>query len=377
VKKLGLYIHIPYCEHKCIYCDFYSIINFKNVDEYFSAIQKEIEIRAKEYSKNHIIESIFFGGGTPSLVDEKFINQIITTIYKNFSVSQNVEITIETNPGTVDKLKLISFFKMGINRISVGIQSFDEEDLRFLTRIHSKQQAIATIENAREIGFENISLDLIFNLPNQTLKKWGKNLEIAVKLPIKHISTYSLILEHGTILNAMVEKGKVQIGEENHDAELYLFTQNFLEENDFKQYEVSNFAKTKFESVHNKLYWHHENYLGFGTSAHSFVDGKRWWNFKSLIYYLKSANENNFQPAGYEFLTEENKLEEFIMLSLRSDGIRLENLSEKYGNDWLKKNERKIEQYISQKLISRDKTHLRLTKIGYAVCDEILANLSI
>ncbi len=377
MKKLGLYIHIPYCEHKCIYCDFYSIINFKNVDEYFSAIQKEIEIRAKEYSKNHIIESIFFGGGTPSLVDEKFINQIITTIYKNFSVSQNVEITIETNPGTVDKLKLISFFKMGINRISVGIQSFDEEDLRFLTRIHSKQQAIATIENAREIGFENISLDLIFNLPNQTLKKWGKNLEIAVKLPIKHISTYSLILEHGTILNAMVEKGKVQIGEENHDAELYLFTQNFLEENDFKQYEVSNFAKTKFESVHNKLYWHHENYLGFGTSAHSFVDGKRWWNFKSLIYYLKSANENNFQPAGYEFLTEENKLEEFIMLSLRSDGIRLENLSEKYGNDWLKKNERKIEQYISQKLISRDKTHLRLTKIGYAVCDEILANLSI
>jgi len=377
VRKLGLYIHIPYCEHKCIYCDFYSIINFKNVDEYFTAIQKEIEIRAKEHSKNHIIESIFFGGGTPSLVDEKFINQIITTIYKNYSVSPNLEITLETNPGTVDKLKLISFFKMGINRISVGIQSFDEEDLRFLTRIHNKQQAIATIENANEIGFENISLDLIFNLPNQTLKKWEKNLEIAIKLPIKHISTYSLILERGTILNAMVEKGKVQIGEENNDAELYLFTQNYLEENDFKQYEVSNFAKTKFESIHNKLYWHHENYLGFGTSAHSFVDGKRWWNFKSLIYYLKSANENNFQPAGSEFLTESNKLDEFIMLGLRSDGLSLENLSEKYGNNWFKKNERKIEQYVSQKLISRNETHLKLTKMGYAVCDEILANLNI
>ena len=254
--ETACYIHIPFCDHKCIYCDFYSIITSDNIQSFLKSLKKEINYYAEKYSANRELISIYFGGGTPSLMESEYISQIIETVKSKFIVQENAEITLETNPGTVTLEKLKSFRSFGINRISIGIQSFDNDDLKFLTRIHNSETAINTVKDAANAGFENISLDLIFNLPGQTEKKWVKNVEQAVRLPIKHISTYSLILERGTILNKMVLDGKVKIADEDYDAELYETTIDFLTSNGFDQYEVSNFAKPGFEYIHNNAYWH-------------------------------------------------------------------------------------------------------------------------
>jgi len=231
-------------------------------------LKKEIIHYSEKHSADRELISIFFGGGTPSLMEPDYISEILESIKTKFVVRNDTEITLETNPGTVSLEKLRKFRKVGINRISIGIQSFNNNDLRFLTRIHNSETAINTVNYAAEAGFENISLDLIFNLPGQSKKNWIKNLERAVKLPIKHISAYSLILERGTILNKMVLDGKVKIADADYDAELYQTTINFLTANGFYQYEVSNFTKLGFECIHNNDYWHYTDYLGFGNSAH-------------------------------------------------------------------------------------------------------------
>ncbi|MDP2363820.1 MAG: radical SAM family heme chaperone HemW, partial [Ignavibacteria bacterium] len=278
MKDSALYIHIPFCDHKCIYCDFYSIITSDNVEAFLISLKKEIKYFSHLYSKDRTFSSIFFGGGTPSLMVPDYLKEILYHLKKYFNVDDNAEITMETNPGTVDKAKLKMFKETGINRISIGIQSFDEVELKFLTRIHNKQTAIQTVYDASDIGFENISVDLIFNLQNQTKAKWIKNLETAIQLPINHISTYSLILERGTILNKMVLDKKVKMqsaeGGDDYDADLYETSIDFLLSKGFYQYEVSNFTKPGFECSHNNAYWRYRDYLSFGTSAHSFVDGK-------------------------------------------------------------------------------------------------------
>lgn len=375
MKETSIYIHIPFCDHKCIYCDFYSIINYENVTNYLTALKKEIEFFASEYSNDRQIISIFFGGGTPSLMEVNYIDEIISIIKKYFNVLPDAEITLETNPGTVDRIKLKEFREIGINRLSVGVQSFDEDDLKFLTRIHDSKTAINTINDAYNIGFENISLDLIFNLPNQTKEKWQKNLEIATSLPIKHISAYSLILEKGTILNKMVLDGKVKIQDETHDAELYQLTIEYLTNMNFAQYEVSNFAEENFQCVHNNSYWHYKDYLGFGTSAHSFVNGKRWWNISSTRLFIEAINKNQKAVVGEEILSQEQMEEEFIMLALRSSGLDLSKLEKKFGTKWYKKNKHTIEELVNNNLIQIDSHKLMLTPKGYAFCDEILLKL--
>lgn len=372
MKETSIYIHIPFCDHKCIYCDFYSIINYENSFNYLNALNKEIEYFSKFYNDERKIISIFFGGGTPSLMEVDYINEILIAIKNNFNFLPNVEITLETNPGTVDKTKLEKFLSIGINRLSIGIQSFDNEDLKFLTRIHDSETAIKTIYDAKEIGFENISLDLIFNLPNQTKEKWLKNLETAILLPVNHISAYSLILEKGTILNKMVIDGKVKIQDEEHDAELYETTIEFLTRNNFHQYEVSNFAKDGFECIHNNSYWHYKDYFGFGTSAHSFVNGKRWWNYSSTKFYIESVLKNNNAIIGEENLTNEQMLNEYVMLALRSSGLNLLELKNKFGNEWLTKNNSIIDNLISNKYIIKQGDKLIFTSKGYSLCDEIL-----
>jgi oxygen-independent coproporphyrinogen-3 oxidase len=371
----ALYVHIPFCKHKCIYCDFYSIITTDNFENFLNSIKKEIESYSSVYSHNHDFNSIFFGGGTPSLMPVEYIGKIITELKKCFNVSSNAEITLETNPGTVNLEKLQGFLEAGINRLSVGIQSFDEEDLKFLTRIHSKDEAIDTIFNAREAGFNNINLDLIFNLPKQTKEMWKKNLEEAVKLPVTHISAYSLILEHGTILNKMVLDGKVKIEDADFDAELYSFTIEFLQSHGFEQYEVSNFAKPGCQCRHNLAYWQYKNYLGFGPSAHSFIDGTRHWNFTSLKRYIAEVDETGIAVASSEKLTKEEMLEEFVMLSLRSRGLDTNKFTNLFGSQWLLKNEGYFDMLVKKGLIVKHNSTYTLTAKGYAVCDEIVANL--
>lgn len=371
----ALYIHIPFCKHKCIYCDFYSIITTDNFDNFLTALTKEIKTYSSVYSDNHQFKSIFFGGGTPSLMPVEYIGKIITELKSCFNVSPNAEITLETNPGTVDLEKLKGFLGAGINRLSIGIQSFDEADLKFLTRIHSKEEAKKTIYNARDAGFNNLNLDLIFNLPGQTKDKWKENLEEAVKLPVTHISAYSLILEHGTILNKMVLDGKVKIEDADFDAELYAFTIDFLSKHGFIQYEVSNFAKQGFECRHNLAYWEYKNYLGFGPSAHSFINGTRHWNYTSLKRYITEVENTGIAVASSEKLTQEEMLEEFVMLSLRSRGLDTEKFTEMFDKEWFVKNEDYFNKLIEQGLLVKHVSGYKLTAKGYAVCDEIVANL--
>jgi oxygen-independent coproporphyrinogen-3 oxidase len=285
---------------------------------------------------------------------------------------------METNPGTVSLEKMKMFRDIGINRISIGIQSFDDSDLKFLTRIHNSETAIRTVKDAENAGFDNISLDLIFNLPGQTKSKWLKNLEQAIQLPVKHISAYSLILERGTILNKMVLDGKVKIADEDYDAELYQEAIEFLTSNGFYQYEVSNYAKPGFECVHNNAYWHYLDYFGFGTSAHSFIDGKRWWNFSSLKLYNDKVEKAGNAVAGSEVINKETAINEFVMLELRSSGLNLKNFEDRFGNEikeWLKKKYPYFELLKNQNFVTADDETIKLTAVGYAICDEILKEL--
>jgi oxygen-independent coproporphyrinogen-3 oxidase len=375
LKETAIYIHIPFCDHKCIYCDFYSIITTDNIPAFLSALKCEIKFYGKKYSSNRIITSIFFGGGTPSLMSPEYLQEIIYSLKMNFNISDSAEITMETNPGTVNPQKLNAFLNYGINRISIGVQSFDDDDLKFMTRIHNRQTAINTIKDAEKAGFENISLDLIFNLPEQTNEKWLDNLETAITLPVKHISAYSLILEGGTILNKMVLDGKVKLQDDDYDAGLYEITLEFLTANGFYQYEVSNFTKPGFECLHNNAYWHYKDYLGFGTSSHSFIDGKRWWNYSSLKKYVNEIETNDHAVANFEILSADQKHNEYVMLALRSSGIDIIEYKNLFGNAWLKKNYSYFEKLKNQNFIMHNNDFIKLTTKGYAVCDEILKNL--
>jgi len=375
MKESSIYIHIPFCDHKCIYCDFYSIITQDNIQRYLDALKKEIEYYALKYSDGRKFTTIFFGGGTPSLLAPHQIEEILVWIKNSFTVSENAEITLETNPGTVDKKKLKAFLKAGINRISVGIQTFDDEELKFLTRIHNKQTAIETVMLAKEVGFKNINIDLIFNLPKQTRKTWHLNLQTALTLPVTHVSAYSLILERGTILNKLVLDKKVVLQDEDYDAELYELTIEFMNRNNFIQYEVSNFAVKGFECRHNLAYWQYKDYLGFGTSAHSFVNGKRWWNYSPLKFYVDAVMEKGNGVIGEEILSEQQMKEEYIMLALRSNGLNLNEFNQKFGFAWYREKENQIKTYLENNLLINTNNVLALTPKGYVVCDEIVANL--
>lgn len=375
MRDSAIYVHIPFCDHKCIYCDFYSVINKSEANTYLKAILNEINYYSAEYSHDRLYTSIFLGGGTPSLMEPEYIDAILLAIKNQFNIDPEAEITLETNPGTVDLQKLKNFYSIGINRISIGIQSFIDEELKFLTRIHDSETAKRAVYDAEQAGFENISIDLIYNLPGQNKEKWISNLQTAVDLPIKHISAYSLILERGTQLNKLVRDGKIILPDIDYDAEIYELTIDFLKSSSFHQYEVSNYAKEGYECLHNKAYWHYRDYLAFGTSAHSFMNGRRWWNYSNLTLYMSKISETGNSVAGYEDLTKEQMLHEFIMLALRSSGLNLNVLKEKFGNDWITNRQTYLKALERRGLIYFQGEIIALTKKGYAVCDEILENI--
>lgn len=374
MKETAIYVHIPFCDHKCIYCDFYSIVSYDNLNNYLTALKNEIEFYASNERNNREIISIFFGGGTPSFVEPSYIGEIIESIQSNFQLKEKCEITLETNPGTVTKQKIEKFIEAGINRVSIGIQSFNEDELKFLTRIHDKETALKTVYNVKEAGIDNISIDLIFNLPKQTKEKWKSNLETAFKLPINHISAYSLILEKGTILNKMVLDGKVKLQDDDYDAELYEFTIDEMTKNNFMQYEVSNFSQEGFQCIHNKAYWDYKDYLSFGTSAHSFANGKRWWNVSSLKMYITMMNQKGNAVIGEEILSREQMLDEYIMLALRGSGLDLTELKNIFGTKWIEINKKYLDTLLLNNFVEEKNNLIKLTPKGYAICDEILLN---
>jgi len=375
LTPLSIYIHIPFCKQKCIYCDFYSITSLNNFQTYFSALESEIDSYISSLVRSYNIRSIYFGGGTPTIVPPIYLERIINKISKSFKINNDIEISIESNPGTITKENLISYRNMGINRISIGVQSFSDNDLRFLSRIHNRKDAIDAIEQSLKSGFDNINIDLIFNLPFQNRYSWLENLKTAVNLPVSHISAYSLIIEEGTPIYKMIINGDIKIKNEDHDSELYLSTINFLNEKGFYIYEVSNFAKSGFECIHNKAYWNYNDYLGLGTSAHSFIDKKRWWNARELNDYLYNINSSSKGYTEWESITPEQQKDEYIMLQLRSCGLDLREIESLFNINLIKEKKALISQSVEAGLLIIDDSKIRLTPKGYSLADEIILRL--
>jgi oxygen-independent coproporphyrinogen-3 oxidase len=380
----SFYLHIPFCEHKCIYCDFYSIApagsgetHSSLIDGFLSALETEIQLRAEDKRFHESVETIFFGGGTPSLLHPSEIEKILNLLASRFSIQANAEITLETNPGTVDKQKIKGFHSAGINRISMGIQSFYNDDLRFLTRIHTASEAKQCVLDAYTAEFKNVSFDLIFSLPNQSLQRWKSNLEQAIELQPTHISCYSLIVEPGTPLFNMVQSKQVTPLDTDSDAELYEFTIDFLTSHGFEQYEVSNFAKPNFKCRHNINYWNHSNYLSFGPSAHSFWKNERWWNVSNIAAYIEQLNNRILPLSGGEHLSETKLMEEAIFLGLRSEGIDFEQFRRRFARNLLIENSSLISELIQQGRARMESGRFRLAAKGYLVCDEICQSFSL
>jgi oxygen-independent coproporphyrinogen III oxidase len=374
----GIYIHIPFCERKCIYCDFYSVENLNLIDRFTESLLKEIEIFSIEadFFNDSIFDTIYFGGGTPSLLEPTQIEKILNKLSQSFKISSNPEITLETNPGTVDKRKLLEFKNLGVNRISFGVQSFFDDDLKFLGRIHTGEDAFKCVNDSFEVGFENVSIDLIFGLPGQTVEKWLENLKFAVSLNVPHISAYNLIVEGGTPLHELVSLGKVEIPEDEIQAQLYERTIDFLENAGYVHYEVSNYAFEGFECRHNLKYWQYENYIGFGPSAHSFWINKRWWNFANLNKYINALDLGKIPVANFEILDEEKMIEEFIYLGLRSKGINVARFKGKFGFEFVDGDIKdEIEELERAGYITIEDDFIKLTPKGFLLCDEIVLRL--
>lgn len=377
MTEASIYVHIPFCHHKCIYCDFYSIINHKNVLDYFYAIEKEIEYFSDIYKDKAYITTIFFGGGTPSMIEPSYISRILKKIYSGFEIDDDPEITLEANPGTLNERKLGELLEIGVNRLSLGVQSFNDEELEFLTRIHTAKEAIDSVLTAKRVGFNNINIDLMFSLPSQDLETWKQNLQIAVELPINHISAYSLTLEHGTPLYYQVKNGKFPLSTIEHDADNYEYCMDFLAKNNFIQYEVSNFAKDGKQCKHNINYWSHTNYFGFGPSAHSFWNDTRWRNYTALSFYLEAIKKKKNAILREEVLTPTQLYNERIFLGLRSTGIDLKRFEEEFKINLIESEKRFFDDLLRNNFITINENRLKLTSKGYLICDEICQQLTI
>ncbi len=374
----SLYFHIPFCERKCLYCDFYSIESPSAFRPFLDALAKEIEIAGEQ--KGEEVPSVFFGGGTPSLLRPEELGAILEKIHARWNILPGAEITVETNPGTVDREKLTAFRALGINRLSIGIQSFDEDELRFLSRIHDARQAAQCVEDARAAGFENVSIDLIYSLPGQTLSQWRKTLKKGIELNPDHLSAYSLIVEENTPLAHLVAGGKVIPNSTDLEAELYQNTMEWMGEAGFKHYEISNYARDGRECRHNLVYWHHGNYLGFGPSAHSFEKqpggkARRWGNIANLSTYVSSLKRNSLPRSFEETLDEQILAREFIFLGLRSDGLDIQQLRRDTGFDLATVRSSDFRGLLDENLAVLDGSVLRLTDRGYLLCDEIACRL--
>lgn len=350
------------------------------MERFLVTLEKEIAMRASSIPAGETIESIFFGGGTPSLLTGKQFERIFSQLSKHYSISPDAEITCESNPGTVELGKLSQFRSVGFNRISFGIQSFHDDDLKFLTRIHTSKEAEQAVESAYRAGFDNVSCDLIFALPNQTSARWEENLRRAIDLRPKHISAYALIVEDETPLAVMVKNKLVAPLPDEEDAALYEMTIALLTSNGYEQYEVSNFALPGYRSRHNSNYWNHADYIGFGPSAHSFckdspASGKRWWNVRSIQSYCETLESNQFPVIGSEIVDRHKFLTEEVFLGLRSTGIDLKKLYPLYGEDVFSMKRSLLNDMERDGFIHRQNNVISLSSKGFAVCDEIAGKL--
>ena len=368
-KNMGLYIHIPFCKRKCSYCDFISFSSKDSLIEgYVRALKKEIE--EFDFSKYNVT-TIYLGGGTPSYIKEEYIKEILNLLKEklvNNKVSwKYIEITIEVNPGTVTKEKLEIYKEVGVNRISIGLQSTNNSLLKQIGRIHKFEDFLDTYNLAKEVGFDNINVDLMIALPKQTIEDIKKSLGEIVSLSPNHISVYSLIVEEGTLIEKQIEEGKIKLPSDEEERRMYWYVKDFLELHGYKHYEISNFSKEGKESKHNLNCWNQEEYIGFGLAAHSYIDGIRFCNTSNLEEYIDNIKNNSLcrNREVEERQKKEDKEKEFMMLGFRKiEGVDISKFKEKYGENPIFLFRKELDKLVSEGLIEVDLNNIRLTNKG-------------
>ena len=362
-NKIGIYVHIPFCKKKCDYCDFISYCGKDDlIEKYVDSVKKEID-HVKIKSE---ITTIYIGGGTPSYIDSKFIVQILEKI-KEKNVAQDAEITIEVNPGTVTQEKLQDYIDCGINRISIGLQTTNDELLKQIGRIHNYEQFLETYKLAKKVGFKNINVDLMLGLPNQRIIDLKESLENVLRLAPKHISVYSLIVEEGTPIANKIKNGKLKLLDDELERNMYWYVKNTLELNGYKHYEISNFAKKGYESKHNMNCWNQMEYVGIGIAAHSYRDITRYSNTEDIKEYIKNVQKGEFEKNRiiHEIQKEEDSKKEFMLLGLRKiDGLKISEFKNKFGDNpiYLYRNE--LKKLSDEKLIIIQDDNIRLSNKG-------------
>ena len=368
-KELGIYMHIPFCKQKCNYCDFISYTNkCDKIESYMKCLEKEID--CFDFTKYNIT-TIYIGGGTPSYIDSKYIKQIMNSIYKKLQLEKNelkeVEITIEVNPGTVTKGKLQDYKDVGINRISIGLQCVQDRLLKILGRIHTFEDFINTYNLAKEVGFENINVDLMLGFPDQSIEDIKESLNQIIKLNPNHVSTYSLIVEEGTKIFNQIENNELQLPDEELERNMYWYVKNTLELNGYNHYEISNFSKKGKESKHNMNCWNQEEYIGFGIAAHSYISNIRFSNTNNLEEYIKNINIGKFEKNKMieEEQTLEDKKREFMMLGFRKiEGVNISKFKEKFVDNPIFIYKEKLNKLVEEGLIEIDLDNIKLTNKG-------------
>ncbi len=367
----GIYIHIPFCKQTCSYCDFHFSTSLKSKEALISSLIREIELQKNYLGKDALIETVYFGGGTPSLLSSEEHDTVFKVLYNTFKIAKNAEITLEANPDDLSKIKLQELILSPVNRLSIGIQSFFEADLKLMNRAHNSQQAENCIKVSQDAGFENITIDLIYGTPGLSNTNWKKNLDKAFNFGVPHLSCYSLTVEEKTPLESHIKKGKVNPLDEEQYAEQFLILMEETAKNGFKQYEISNFCKPDFHSRHNSNYWKGIKYLGLGPSAHSFDGKSRQWNISNNFRYIQSITENKI-AAEKENLTIEQKFNEYMMIGLRtSTGISLEKVRNEFGENYLSNLLTEAKNYLDCNKISLKDNHLILTNAGKLIADRI------
>ncbi len=370
-RQLGVYVHIPFCEKKCFYCDFYSIENHSQRSEFLDSLVKEIQLYSEKYGVR-TADTLFFGGGTPSLLTPPELERILVTLNDAFNFTGDVEFTMECNPGAVDTRHLPEYLSLGVNRLSFGVQSFFPDELAFLSRIHTAEDAVTAVSRARDAGFTNINIDMIYALPGQTEERLVSNLEKAVSLGTQHISAYSLIVEPGTPLNSAVERGDITPAPEATQGSMYSKVMEFMEKHGYDHYEISNYARPGFSCRHNLKYWNVEEYAGFGPSAHSHLDGERWWNVSSLSGYVAELAASRLPVSAREVITPSKRLDEFVLLHLRQGLLNTEILKAEFNASLPLELVTEMER--AGLCVYRD-GNVRLTNQGFTVSDEIASRL--
>ena len=366
-KELGIYIHIPFCKRKCYYCDFISYQNKTDlIDKYIESICLEIEDWKKSANlNNYNVTTIYIGGGTPSYIEPKHIASIINKL-KEF-INEKVEVTIEVNPGTTTNEKLKEYKSLGINRLSIGLQETHDELLKTIGRIHNFDQFLETYKQARNVVFQNINVDLMIGLPNQTINDIKISLEKILKLKPEHISVYSLILEEGTVLFSQVKEKIIMLPDEEQERNMYWYVKNTLEKNDYKHYEISNFATSGKESKHNMNCWEQKEYRGFGIAAHSYIEGVRFSNTTNLEEYIKNISKKQFNEnlRIHERQKQEGKKKEYMLLGLRKiDGVSITEFKNKYKENPLFIFKSEINDLVNKKLLTVGGDKIKLTNKG-------------